>query len=132
MTLNELSQLYWLTREIEADRRRLQELEQKASAPSSVNLSGAPRINREVSSVELMAERIVELKNAIQKKQEKNIAERIRLERYISEIPDSYLRQTFYYRFVLGLSWRQVAFRLGGGNTADGVRKACRRYLDKR
>ena len=41
MTLHDLSQLYYLTREIEMDRRRLEELEQQA-LPGAQRLSGMP------------------------------------------------------------------------------------------
>ena len=52
-----------------------------------------------------------------------------RLERYISDIEDSYLRLAFTYRFINGLPWEQVAACIGGSNTADGVRMMCNRYI---
>lgn len=52
------------------------------------------------------------------------------LERYISEISDSLMRQIFTYRFVNGLSWDQVAAKIGG-NTGGSVKKMCYRYLKK-
>ena len=130
MTVKELSQLYWLTREIEADQRRLEELEQAAGAPSSSHLTGMPHApNRNDSKVERLAAEIVDLQAIIAARQIQCIHERARLERWISTIPDSLTRQVFQYRFVDGLAWEQVAQRIGGGNTMEGVKKRCYRHL---
>ena len=132
MTLKELSQLYYLTREIEADQRRLEELERLAGAPSSSNLSGMPRAPHSTESkVERMTAEIVDLQAIIAARQIQCIHERARLERWINEIPDSLTRQIFSYRFVDRLTWVQVALRIGGGNTAGGVSERCYAYLRK-
>ena len=57
--------------------------------------------------------------------------ERTRLNRYISTIEDAQMRQILSLRYIDGLSWTRVAFSLGGGNTADGVRMAHNRFLEK-
>ncbi len=75
------------------------------------------------------AAEIVDLKGIIEAKLQQCIYERNRLERYITTIEDSLLRQIFTYRFVNGLPWEQVAACVGGGNTAGSVRMACYRYL---
>lgn len=130
MTLKELSQLYYLTREIEADQRRIEELERAAVAPSSSSLSGMPRAPHSVDSkVERLAAEIVDLQAIIAARQIQCIHERARLERWISAIPDSLTRQIFILRFVECMSWVQVAFRVGGGNTEAGVKMICYRYL---
>lgn len=130
MTLKELSQLYYLTREIDADQRRLEELSEAAGAPSSTNLSGMPRAPYSVDSkIERMVAEIVDLQAIIAARQIQCVHERARLERWISEIPDSLTRQIFHYRFVECLNWVQVALRVGGGNTEDGVRQRVYRYL---
>ena len=130
MTLKELSQLYYLTREIEADQRRLEELERAAAAPSSSNLSGMPRAPHSASSkVESMAAEIVDLQAIIAARQIQCIHERARLERWINEIPDSLTRQIFLLRFSECMSWEQVADTIGGGNTPAGVRQRVYRCL---
>ena len=50
-------------------------------------------------------------------------------ERFIADIEDSYLQQALFLRFIKGEKWQKIAVLLGGGNTADGVRKACCRYI---
>jgi hypothetical protein len=130
MTLKELSQLYYLTREIETDQRRLKELEQLAGSPSLSQLTGMPHApNRTESKVERLAAEIVDLKAIIMARQIQYIHEKARLERWIDQIPDSLTRQIFRYRFAEGMSWGDVAVQIGGGNTVDGVKKRCYRYL---
>lgn len=52
-------------------------------------------------------------------------------EEYIESIDDSRLRLIIRLRVIDELSWRQVAQRIGGGNTEDGVRKAFDRLFDE-
>ena len=132
MTVKELSQLFYLTREIEADQRRLDELEQAAGAPSASNLTGMPRApHSNESKVERLAAEIVDLQAIIAARQFQWIHERARLERWINELPDSLTREIFRHRFVEGLKWPQVAEAVGAGNTADRVKKICYRYIDR-
>ena len=130
MTLKELSQLYYLNREIEMDGQRLRELEVKA-LPGSQVLAGMPHSLGVTDKVSECAAEIADLRGIIEAKHQQCLYERSRLERYISGIDDSLLRQIFTYRFVNGLSWRQVAACVGGGNTDDACRKAVRRYLER-
>lgn len=131
MTLKELSQLYYLNREIEMDRRRLEELRAKSESPGSPRFDGMPRIKSTISKVERYAEEIADLEAIIAAKQQQCIHERNRLERYINDIDDSLTRQIFTFRFVNGLPWPQVAAHIGGNNTEKSVSKACYRYLEK-
>ncbi len=130
MTLRELSQLYYLNREIEMDRRRLSELEAHAF-PGGQSFTGTPHGDGTGRSVENLALEIESIRSVIEAKQRRCLRERNRLERYIFSIEDSLLRQIFSCRFVDGLSWQQVAARVGGGNTAPGVKMLCYRFLRK-
>lgn len=130
MTVKELSQLYYLNREIEADRQRLDELEVMVSSPKSPNYDGMPHAPGYSDSLSRMVAEIVDTKAILAAKQLQCIHERNRLERYISSIPDSLTRQIFALRFINGLSWYQVAMHIGG-NTEDSVKKVCYRYLNK-
>ena len=49
----------------------------------------------------------------------------------VDEIDDEYIKSIVTYRFINGLSWRQVAFRIGGGNTESAVKMAYKRYIDR-
>lgn len=127
MTLKKLSQLYRLRGEIEQYREQLREIALPGAAvPDGMSKSQSTesRTERAVSE----AERLEGLISAGLAKCE---AEHLKLERYIAGIPDSLTRQIFRLRFVYGLSWRRVAFRIGGGNTEDSVKKTVYRYLRK-
>lgn len=131
MTIKELSQLYHLNREIEMDKRRLDELEAMTTSPKSPKYDGMPHAPGYSDTLARCVAEIVDLKAIIAAKQIQCIHERTRLERYISGIPDSLTRQIFTYRFVNGLSWWQVAYSIGGNNTGDGVRMRVKRYLEE-
>lgn len=132
MTLRELSQLYWLNREIEFDKRRLEELEAMATSPKSQQIDGMPHNSSGQDVIARQVAEIADLKAIITAKQQQCIYERNRLERYISSIDDSLTRQVFTLRFINGLSWRQVAFHVGGGNTAESVRQRAKRYSENK
>lgn len=157
MTVKELSQLYWLNREIEMDRERLEnldseirkdeahlaDLELQASSVSGPNYDGMPKNPSYSNRLENTVLQIVELQNTIERKkalrtdcamtiQAKQIlclTERNKLERYIKELPDSLLRMIFTFRFINGLTWAQVSEHIGMRTTEDSVKKMCYRYL---
>lgn len=130
MTVKELSQLYWLTREIERDTERLMELRLKSESVSSPNLSGVNVMGGDPGRrVEQMAIAIITLEKAIEEKRIRCLTEQIRLETFIATIDDSQLRQLFTLRFINGLNWVQIAHLIGGGNTEEGVKKKVYRYL---
>ncbi len=131
MTLKELSQLYYLKREIEEDKKRLAELKAQIPGYAGFAQSGMPSGNIKESQVERYAAEIADTEAIIAAKIVQCTYERNRLERYISGIPDSLTRQIFTLRFVECLRWDQVALKIGGGNTPDGVKKRVYRYLKK-
>ncbi len=128
MTLKELSRLYRLNREIEEERERLYRLRELFEKPS-----GAPLSDAHGGAVVNRTERYIALIDELERQIAANIcdalAERIRLEKYIASVPESYIRQIFRLRFIDGRSWNAVARKMGGGNTADSVKKMCYRYL---
>lgn len=159
MTVKELSQLYNLNREIEMDQKRLAELdyeikrdedrlarlELQAASVSSPAYDGMPKAPSNGSSVENRAVTILDLRDLISRKKALRsecamtihakeilcLTERSRLERYIADMPDSLCRMVFTYRFINGLTWRQVSEHIGMHTTEDSVKKLCYRYLDE-
>ena len=129
MTLKELSQLYYLNREIEIDEQRLAELRAKAQSPASPQITGMPKAPSPENKMELYIAEIVDLAAIISTKQQRCIHEQKRLERYIMDIGDSVIRQIFTLRFTEGLSWVQVAHRMGGRITERYVKNVCYKYL---
>lgn len=127
MTKKELSQLYYLRREIAQEQRRLKELE-KATETGSEKITGLPPVQGMETPEKLVAQ-IADSRAVISAKLELAGVEYNRLCRYITDVDDSLMRQILTQRFVEGKSWRQVARAIGGGNTEDSVRQAFHRYM---
>lgn len=129
MTLKELSQLYYLNREINYDRERLGKL--RGAVLSFPPTTGGSTVSGgdKPSKVEKLTAEIVDLENEISDKILKSIRERKKIELYISGICDSRIRIIFKLRFIDCLSWTAVAYKMGGGNTAESVKKMCYRFL---
>jgi len=108
MTMQKLTQLIWLKKEIELDERRLRMLEAQENR-------GDPELTA--------------LAAAVREKRELCRREQVALEQYILQIDDSFTRQLFVYRYMYGMNWVQVAFAVGGGNTPDAVKKRCQRWV---
>lgn len=129
MTVKELSQLYYLNREIEELQKELERLEAKIG-PQTPKLTGMPHgSNMSSSPTERIIAEMVDLQAIIKAKQLQCIHERARLERYIGGIDDAEIRMMFTFRYVNGLPWHQVAKHMGEGYIGDSLKKKCYRYL---
>jgi len=128
VTLKDLSQLYYLNREIERDKAELDALYSRVLRAGSLVMrqKGYSGFSDKVARY---AMEIADLKETIDANIQRCFYERTRLIRYINDIPDSLTRGIFTLRFEYGLSWDQVAAGIGGGNTAESVRKRVFRHL---
>lgn len=129
MTKAELEQIYYLNRELKLWETKLERVQCKS-------LVGSPLLGNSHGSgvsdkVADRAERIIELENRIIAKRDE--IQRLRDEaiEYIYSIPDSLTRQIIYYRCVSLMSWRRVAYEVGGNNTPDGVRMIYNRFMEQ-
>lgn len=129
MTIKELSELYYLNREIERDKRRLWELEAAATS-TTATITGLPHINS-ISDKTAIAAEIADIRTKIEAKIMLSVVEYNRLNRYIAGVDDCLMRLILSLRHINGLGWGQVASSIGGGNTADSVRKAHKRFVEK-
>ena len=127
MTLQELSQLYYLNREIEHEKKRLKELE-AAATNTAAKITGLPHVGG-IADKTAIAAQMAECRVILEARIAQSAVEYNRLMRYINGISDSLTRQIFTLRFVNGRSWNQVALHVGGGNTVAGLRKRVYRYL---
>ena len=130
MNKKELSQLYYLNREIEQLKSRIEELECIAVSDTS-RITGMPHVTGISDKVGRYAAEIADLKELLDLNLKKCFYELNRLNRYIEGIDDSQMRMIMTLRYVNGLSWRQIAFNIGGGNTEDSIKKLAYRYLKK-
>lgn len=130
MTKKELSQLYWLNREIEEQQRRLQELECMATSCTS-RITGMPHSSNMVDKLSRYVAEIADLRGLIDLNIKRCFYELNRLNRFINSIEDSQMRMILSLRYINGLPWNQIAASIGG-NTEDSVRKAHDRYLKRK
>lgn len=130
MTVKELSQLYYLNREIAQHEVRLDALYTKATG-TTANLTGMPHAPGVKDKVGKFAAEIAEYSKLLEAAKRRRVVEYRRLMSYIEAIPDSQTRQMFMLRFVEGLRWDQVADRTGGGNTSGSVKQRVFRYVGR-
>ena len=75
-----------------------------------------------------------EYNNMLMARRNKLQRQRRKVERYVDGIEDSLTRRIFRMRYIEGEvrpSWQWIAFKVGGGNSADGTRKRHDRFLGK-
>ena len=130
MTKKELSQLYYLKKEIKEQQRRIAELE-AAATNCSTKITGLPSGKGISDKIGNYAAQIADLKALLDLNLKKCFYEFNRLNRYIEEVEKPLIRQIMIYRFVNGYSWRKIAYTVGGNNTPDGLRIKMMRFLKK-
>ncbi|MDO9565232.1 MAG: hypothetical protein Q7J15_00580 [Candidatus Desulfaltia sp.] len=112
MNKKELSQLYYLNREIEEQQRRLEELECLATSCTS-RITGMPRTPGVADKLAKYVAEIVDLRGLIDLNIKKCFYELNRLNRYINSVEDSQMRMILSLRHINGLSWLQIAHSIG-------------------
>ena len=108
MTKKELSQLYYLKKEIRQQQKRLQELETAATSCTS-KITGMPHgmgINDKISKY---AAQIADLKGLLDLNLKKCFYELNRINRFIESVEDSEIRMILTLRYTQNLSWRNIA-----------------------
>ena len=130
MTKKELSQLYYLKKEIKQQQRRIAELEAVATN-CSTKITGLPSGKGISDKIGNYAAQIADLKALLDLNLKKCFYEFNRLNRYIEEVEEPLIKQIMIYRFVNGYSWRKIAYIVGGNNTPDGLRIKMMRFLKK-
>lgn len=131
MTKKELSQLYYLKKEIRQLEQRIRELETAVTSCTSkiTGLPQGPGINDKIGNY---AAQIADLKSLLDLNLKKCFYELNRLDRYIQSVDDPLLRQIMTYRFINGYSWSKISYTIGGNNTPDGLRIKMMRFLRKK
>lgn len=130
MTKKELSQLYWLNREIEEEKRKLAELEAAASG-CTAKITGLPHVGGAHDKIGDLATLIAEQRDFVDLKVRESVVEYNRLCRYILNVDDALVRKIMSARFVDHMTWSEVETVVGGGNNAESLRKKLNRYLKR-
>lgn len=128
MTTKELSQLYFLNREIEQIKERINELEMVATSCTST-ITGMPHVAGVSDKIGKYVAEIADLKELLDLNLKKCFYELNRLNRFIESIEDSEMRMIISLRYVNGLPWEQVAASISLYASGDSVRKAHGRFL---
>lgn len=130
MNLYLLKGFQYLQKEISDLEKRILELENTGGYRSNAysNFGKSPAIDPTAQTAMELAALKAQLETAYRRRyqEEKSIWA------WLEEIEDPRIRLILQYRHIRQLSWQQIAMRLGGGNTADGVRKAYSRFLNGR
>ena len=136
MEKRELLQLKFLNSEIEMLKKQLDTLEYTVRTDS---VKGSyvhhPYIQHSIK-IEGIDQREYDrkakkIKNQIQRRMNELMDEMDKMNAFIAEISDSEARMIFALRYINGLTWRQIAAHIGGGNTEDSVRMMHNRILKK-
>ena len=128
MTTKELSQLYFLNREIEQIKEKISELEMVATSCTST-ITGMPHVAGVSDKIGKYAAEIADLKELLDLNLKKCFYELNRLNRFIESIEDSEMRMIISLRYVNGLPWEQVAASISPYASGDSVRKSHTRFL---
>ena len=103
MTKEELAQLRYLRREVEGDKERLRQLQHWAKAQSSQGKLLTEQYEKPVRRLE----------KRIQRNLQTHLEQLERLESFLAGVEDSRMRLILELRYGRGLTWQQVAFRIG-------------------
>lgn len=128
MTKKELSQLYYLKKEIKQLEQRIKELE-TAAMDCTAKITGLPHGTGISDKIGNYTAQIADLKNLLDLKLKKCFYELNRLDRYIQSVDDPLIRQIILYRFENHMSWSQIERTIGGNNNSESLRKKLYRYL---
>lgn len=128
MTLKELSRYYRLHMQLERNQEMLQSLE-SAAHPGAQKLTGMPHAVGIHDKVGDLAVEIADLKDRIRRLQSELEREEAKLNGFISTIENDQTRMIFRLRFLRCLTWKEVAYMIGGRNTEQTVKAICYRYL---
>ncbi len=129
MTKKELSRIYYLQKELNMWEKELAGLQESIGAKSP-SLSGMPTSHGGDSSpTEREALELADYKTKIEILRLRISQTINEIQNFIASIDDSLIRQIVNYRCIKLYKWEEVATRVGGGNTADGLRKIYTRFI---
>ena len=129
MTKKELSQLYYLKKEIKEQQKRIEELETAASSCTS-KITGMPNGALVSDRVGIYAAQIADLKALLDLNLKRCFYELNRLERYIQSIEDTEMKLIFSLRYINGMKWKDIAIAINYQDESV-PRKRHNRFLKK-
>ena len=129
ITKTDLDRVYYLSKELNMWRRRLEELEADIPPNSKPN-DGMPhsQTNAVTSPTESKAIALAELASKIREQITRIEIAKMQMETLILSLDDPILKQVIEYHCINLMSWKEVAAHLGGCQTPEGVRQMYSRY----
>lgn len=127
MDKGELSQAYWLEKEIEIWEEELRRRKGRSKVKSPMKFQEGSGGQKNVEEEDVVTN--VEIEAMIHRKQADLERQRDKILEYIIGIEDSQMRLIVYWRCVKLCPWRVVAKKVGGANTEEGVRQAFHRHF---
>ena len=112
MTKKELSQLYYLKREIREQQKRLEELETAATS-CTAKITGMPNGTGINDKIGKYAAQIADLKGLLDLNLKKCFYELNSINRFIESVQDSEMRMILTLRYIQNLSWQKISFIIG-------------------
>lgn len=130
ITKSKLTRIYYLSKELEMWKRRLEELEADIPPNSKPN-DGMPHANTNAvkSPTEDKAIKLMELAEKIKEQIIRIETAKLEMEALILGMDDPILKQAIEYHCIQLMSWKQTAAHIGGNQTEDGVRQMYSRYF---
>ena len=129
MTISELNNYYLLEDAINDAKETIEKIEALHCASPSFDTSGIPKNPTPRNHTEDAYIELAHLKTELEKQVEEYETLKIRIERYISSIPDLLIHRIMTKKVFEHKKWRVIAEELGWGNTKDSVKKMYYRYI---
>lgn len=111
VTPEQLGQLRALNREIKGQKDRLNQL-QALCQGNGRRVEGLPHLSPEQARQQYLPQ-LQHLQRQIAQNLDRCLEQAAWLEDYIAQVEDSRIRQILSLRYISGLTWQQVAFRIG-------------------
>lgn len=127
MTKRDLADILHLRQEIEDLENQIHKYRAMAEKSTST-ITDMPSSSKKVDYRDLLVDTLNELEQ-IKKAYTARLFE---IESYIATVDTLFVKRVIRYKYIEGLNWRKVAEKIGGNNTADGVRKVLDRYLKRK
>lgn len=130
MTIQDLQQLRPLQGLIERETERLEELRSTAEL-HGVRLDGMPRAPGAKDRLGGLVAEIIDQESEISENLQLYRRKKQEIEDFINHVPNMRLRLICQLRFVDGLSWIEIADRIGGNETEYSVKNCAYRYIKR-
>lgn len=75
---------------------------------------------------------LLRYKQQLSKTEEELLDMTNKIESFVNAIDDSHIRRIIRFRFIDGMTWRQVAINIGGGNNEGSVKMAFQRFMERK